>query len=38
MMQDWDDEIKNGFISPPASYVPSVMNLFSVYREVMSDN
>jgi ABC-type phosphate/phosphonate transport system substrate-binding protein len=38
MMQEWDDEIKNGFISPPASYVPSVMGLFSVYREIMSEN
>lgn len=38
LMQDWDDEIKNGFIVPSQSYSPSVMNLLSVYREVMSEN
>ncbi len=38
LMQDWDDEIKNGFIPPSPSYRPSVMNLLSVYREVMSEH
>ncbi len=38
LMLDWDDEIKNGFVQPPASYRASVMDLLSVYREVMSGN
>jgi len=36
LVKDWDDEIKNGFVAPSASYGPSVMDLLSVYREVMS--
>lgn len=38
LMQDWDDEIRNGFVPPSPSYEPSVMNLLSIYREVMSEN
>ena len=38
LMQEWDDEIKNGFVPPSPSYQPSVMNLLSIYREVMSEN
>ncbi|MBI5632287.1 MAG: PhnD/SsuA/transferrin family substrate-binding protein [Nitrospirae bacterium] len=38
LMQDWDDEIRNGFVPPSPSYLPSVMNLLSAYREVMSEN
>ena len=35
LMLDWDDEIKNGFVLPPASYRSSVMELLDIYREVM---
>ncbi len=38
LMQDWDDEIKNGFVAPPKSFYSSVMNLLSVYLEVMNAN
>ncbi len=38
LMQEWDDEIKNGFMPPTPSYQPSVMNLLATYREVMSEN
>lgn len=37
LMQDWDDEVKNGFIVPPATYRASVLNILSVYREIMHE-
>lgn len=38
LLHDWDDEIRNGFVSPSATYRASVMDLLSTYREVMSDH
>lgn len=38
LMKDWDDEIRNGFILPPASYRSSVMKLLPVTQEIMRDD
>ena len=38
LMQDWDDEIRNGFILPPAEFRGSVLNILSVYREIMHED
>lgn len=35
--RSWDDEIKNGFVSPNDEYLTSVTRLNSVYQEVMHD-
>jgi hypothetical protein len=37
LMQEWDDEVKNGFILPPAGYRSSVLGILSVYREITHD-
>ena len=34
LMQEWDEEVKNGFILPPAAYRSSVLAILSVYREI----
>ncbi|GAB4484474.1 MAG: hypothetical protein OHK006_08870 [Thermodesulfovibrionales bacterium] len=38
LMKEWDDEIRNGFILPPASYRSSVMSLLPVTHEIMRDD
>jgi len=35
LMQEWDDEIKNGFVAPSRDYRSSVMDLYAAYQEVM---
>jgi len=35
LARDWDDEIKNGFILPPADFRAAVLNMLSVYEEIM---
>jgi ABC-type phosphate/phosphonate transport system substrate-binding protein len=37
LMQDWDDEIRQGFIAPPPDFRPSVLRLLSVYAEISHD-
>lgn len=34
-VKPWDDEVKNGFISPDKDYAPSVRLLNNIYTEVM---
>ena len=38
LMQDWDDEIKNGFIPPPPDFGASVKNALSVYNEIIHED
>jgi len=38
LMQDWDDEIKNGFILPPPDFKTSILNARSVYREILHED
>jgi phosphonate transport system substrate-binding protein len=38
LMQEWDDEIKNGFILPPPSLRSSILNALSVYREILHED
>jgi len=35
LVQDWDDEIKNGFIIPPADFRAAVLNMLAAYEEIM---
>lgn len=37
-MLEWDDEIKYGFIEPPAEYRASVLNVLSVYNEIIHED
>lgn len=37
-VRPWDDEIKNGFVAPDADFLPSVINLYSVYWEVINES
>lgn len=36
-VKSWDDEVKNGFIEPPPSFLPAIINLYSTYWEVVND-
>ncbi|NTW57610.1 MAG: PhnD/SsuA/transferrin family substrate-binding protein [Nitrospirae bacterium] len=36
-MQDWDDEIKNGFVTPTDDYLLAVQNLLTTTREIMHE-
>jgi ABC-type phosphate/phosphonate transport system substrate-binding protein len=38
LMQEWDDEIKNGFVRPPSAFRADVMNVLSVYREILHED
>jgi phosphonate transport system substrate-binding protein len=38
LVKDWDDEIKNGFILPPAGFDRSVAGVFAVYREILHEH
>ena len=34
----WDDEIKNGFVLPDRQYLPSVLKIHAIFREVQHEN
>ncbi|HEY6011055.1 MAG TPA: PhnD/SsuA/transferrin family substrate-binding protein, partial [Nitrospirota bacterium] len=34
IVKAWDDEIKHGFVTPDADFLPSVMQLNSIYQEI----
>jgi len=38
MMKGWDDEIRNGFMLPAQDYLPSVLNVLGIYREIMHED
>lgn len=38
LMQDWDDEIRHGFVAPPPDYRASVLNVLSLYREIVHED
>ncbi len=38
LMQDWDDEIRNGFILPPPAFRTSILNALSAYREILHED
>lgn len=33
-MKNWDDEIKNGFITPDKEFLPSVIRVFNIFNEM----
>lgn len=37
-MKAWDDEIKNGFTMPNNNFLPSVMKLFELFKEIQNEN
>jgi phosphonate transport system substrate-binding protein len=36
--KDWDDEIKNGFVLPDKRYLPSVLKIHAIFREIQHEN
>ena len=34
----WDDEIKNGFMVPDKDFLPSVMMIFEIFKEIQNEN
>jgi ABC-type phosphate/phosphonate transport system substrate-binding protein len=37
-VKSWDDEIKHGFVQPDVRYLPSVMKVLEIFREVQHEN
>lgn len=37
-MKNWDDEIKNGFMAPDAEFLPSVIRLLGIFKEIQNVN
>lgn len=37
-MQGWDDEIRNGFVPPDKDFIPSVLRLRQIYKEVQHEH
>lgn len=38
IVKDWDDEIKNGFVLPPESFLDDVLKLNKVYEDIMHED
>lgn len=38
LMETWDDEVKNGFIEPPADFRSSVLNLLALTNEILRED
>jgi phosphonate transport system substrate-binding protein len=38
IVTDWDDEIRNGFILPGKDYLPSVLRLLTITREILHED
>ncbi|MBT0664633.1 PhnD/SsuA/transferrin family substrate-binding protein [Geobacter pelophilus] len=37
LVKNWDDEVKNGFTEPGKDFLPSILNLYSVFWEVTNE-
>jgi len=37
-VKNWDDEIKHGFMRPDKEYLPSVMKILTIFREIQHEN
>lgn len=37
-MKGWDDEINNGFVLPGKNFLPSVVKLFEIFKELQHDH
>ena len=37
-MRTWDDEINSGFVVPGKDFLPSVMKLFEIFKEIQYEN
>lgn len=37
-MKGWDDEINNGFMVPGKNFLPSVMKVFEIFKELQNEN
>jgi ABC-type phosphate/phosphonate transport system substrate-binding protein len=33
-VKNWDDEVRNGFVEPGSDFIPSILNLYSIYWEI----
>ncbi len=37
-MKNWDDEVKTGFMKPGKEFIPTVMKIDRIYREIQHEN